>query len=318
MRKVAVLMIPPLLGACAGAAAAKWFLPDVPKADLPWLLGLMAPSLLLVLAFHELGHLLGGSLAGFAWRLFAVGPLLLIWQDGRTLVQYNKHVSMWGGFASALPNNWSAGFDWLKRGMLLVVAGGPIASAVLALAAGAGSLLLPSPLSVFCALTALFSTAIAIATMLPNTLGGMPSDGKRWLMLLRGGPEAERWCALGLLIALDLAGKPPREWPEDLVARATGAEDGSCDHLSGRILRAQSEWHRGRLDGIEADLSYVVDRSEKLPAMLRESYAQILRIWRAFRSEDREALQAEVKEMSRESRWLRTGTLTFYQNLAAD
>lgn len=84
----------------------------------------------------------------------------------------------------------------LRRRAAWMVAGGPLASLALALVGcGAHSVLGHTPASQISWFIGICSAAIFLATAIPSHLG-VQSDGSRLIMLWRGGPKAEEWCAL--------------------------------------------------------------------------------------------------------------------------
>ena len=86
-------------------------------------IGLLLP-LPLVLAIHEGGHLLGGKLAGFRFALFIVGPLMISRRKDGIKFSVNKSLGAYGGLAASFPTT----TDNLRKGMTMLVAGGPLAS----------------------------------------------------------------------------------------------------------------------------------------------------------------------------------------------
>jgi hypothetical protein len=77
----------------------------------------------------------------------------------------------------------------------------------------------------------LFSLYAGIAVFLPIQGKYLPNDGVRIRMLLRAGPEADRWCGLALLSAASAQGARPRELDPDLILRVTSISDESIDAL---------------------------------------------------------------------------------------
>jgi len=121
----------------------------------------------------------------------------------------------------------------------MVVAGGPLASFALALAAWAPLALgtsLPPLVDVVLGITALISAGLGVVTIIPMRSGGFASDGGRLLRLVRGGPVAERESAMLPLIALSTAETPPREWPREMVEAVVALRDGSSDECVGNLM----------------------------------------------------------------------------------
>jgi hypothetical protein len=197
------------------------------QISLPLLLLIAIGGLFSVIVVHELGHVLGGRLVGFRFRLLIVGPFKIDRIDTRLRLGWNRSVALAGGIAAASPTD---DRDLIRR-MLVYVAGGPAMSLIF----GATALLLQpftdGTLAFVLSMVGLASLAIALVTLIPMRSDGFSSDGARIRMLLRGGPEAERWCAVALL-ANDLFVRRPRDLPPALIERALSLPDNSPDHLS--------------------------------------------------------------------------------------
>ncbi len=192
-------------------------------------------ALLVVLLVHELGHLLGGRLVGFRAFLLIIGPLRLERSQAGWAMHLNQELALYGGMAG------SAATDArdLGRRTAVLVAGGPVASAALAL--GAALVLHALDLSprnanasftsLLCFLTlqalSLVSAAICIVTLVPMQTSGFLTDGARLLRLLRGGPVAERDIAIQAIIGSSLSGVRPRDWDTALIDTARELRDGS-------------------------------------------------------------------------------------------
>jgi len=189
------------------------------------------------IAVHELGHVLGGVIARFRFHLYVAGPLRVERDEatGRLRVGFNRVVSLAGGIAAMMPT----GTHDLRRRFALVLAGGPLASFALALAAWAPlglGVSLPPLADVVLGMTALVSAGLGVITLIPMKGGGFTSDGGRLLRLARGGAVAERESAMLPLIALSTAETPPREWPRALVEGVVALRDATADECVGNLM----------------------------------------------------------------------------------
>lgn len=179
------------------------------------------PVLLFILVMaHELGHLLGGHLAGFRAYLLLVGPLRVERVREQWTVGLNPRVATWGGLAASAPDD---ARDLRGRMALYAVAGpaanlltGGLVLAVLLAVEGP----LPPVLHAWLVAFLLGSLLLGVLTLIPGQAAGMYTDGGRLLRLMRTGPELEGELALIALTGLSLAGRRPREWPEALVDQA--------------------------------------------------------------------------------------------------
>ncbi len=228
------------------------------------LLLLLLPIWFLVVLAHEAGHLAGGVLAGFKPFQLVVGPLKLLWVEGRVRAELNRSLLLAGGVAVSLPPDGQN----LRRRMLLMVAGGPAGSLLLALLAlvamafanglPAAALLMATGLGLI----------ITVVTLVPMRAGGFYSDGARILMLLRGGPQAERWSAMALLVNATMAGRL-RELDPAIVARATALRDGTLDAAGAAFVVYGYELARGQIAAAGAQLDDVLEQLELYPAAMR-------------------------------------------------
>lgn len=246
--------LPAAFGMLTGSAIARFGLLDVPRQDARTLLYLLPFLLLTVLAVHELGHLLGGRLMGFRFCMFAAGPLLIVRENERIRVKFNRALSLWGGIASALPVT----FTDITRGMFVFTAFGPLTSFFFAAALW--------PVDLLAARTAsLFSLLIGLVTLVPMQTGGFLSDGGRMLMFLREPVKAKRWTALAMLSSLSLAMVRPRDWPEEVLTAARALPDDSADDVAAAWLEHKAALDRGELGRAASAIDYVDARRGQLP-----------------------------------------------------
>ncbi|MGZ8379810.1 MAG: site-2 protease family protein [Gemmatirosa sp.] len=218
------------------------------------------------LAAHELGHVIGGRLARFRFQLFVVGPLRVERDEHteRLKVGLNREASLYGGVAASMPLDTAR----LRTRMALVVAGGPMASVLLAVAAWAlARALTGAPLAqVVLVALSILSAGIACVTLIPLRSGGFSSDGARLLRLAQRGPEARREAATLPLIAMMGAGTPPREWPADMVRAAWEPADGSMEECFGQLLAYLHLLDLGRVEEAGAAIDRVMALRAAFPA----------------------------------------------------
>lgn len=231
-------------------------------------LPLVALTLWLAVVWHELGHVAGGWLAGFRLQLFAVGPLRFERRGPRYRWSFNRSLGLWGGFAATSPDPASlpAG-DALRRKMLLVVAGGPVASL-------AGGLLglplwvgdpLPPHLAFGVLIFAVTSIVVGVCTLVPVDIGSFVNDGRRLLDLGRNSAPGRRWLA-NVALAAVAPYRRPREWPADLVEDATDGAGADLDGVLARWMR--HAWHldRGEIAAARDWLGRALADVDRLPA----------------------------------------------------
>lgn len=190
-------------------------------------------AFLAALSLHQAGHLLAGRLTGFAAVRIKFGRFALL-ED----LEPTDVLSL--GFLVMRPDH---GKD-LRRRLMYLVAGGPLASLLVPLLLeaalgltqsrwGAIYFLLPAAVHVF----STFSFLLGIGSLLPDIDSrGNFSDGTRLLMLMKNDFRASRWLAIVELQLGLSSGRNPQDWGEDLAARALGHMDDSFDTVAANWL----------------------------------------------------------------------------------
>jgi hypothetical protein len=172
---------------------------------------------LLAVAIHELGHLAGGRAAGMQALSYIVGPLQIDFRADGWHWQRNRSWSTAGGLALVMPTPATT-----RRGLMLMVAGGPLSSFVLAGLAIALVPLLSGWWAGLAGALAVVSALIGLITSIPMR-AGLPSDGSQLLGLLRDDPNTrQRMVQLALLGATSV-GTRPRDWDPTVVAQVDTA-----------------------------------------------------------------------------------------------
>ena len=210
-------------------------------------------ALFLTTAIHELGHLLAGKLVRLRFHLLIIGPLQLSRDGKRLRLGWHKGSSIFNGLTGSIPND----NHNLPRRLLIFTLGGPLAS--LAQALLTGGLFLRWRADVYfinnvtwaaegAALLAVLGAIYFLSSLKPGSAySGQLADGGRLISLLRGGPEAERWCALAALYGADQRGQRPCDWDEKLVRQALQGFDHTQDGQNARLLAYQWALDNGRI-----------------------------------------------------------------------
>lgn len=200
----------------------------------------------LVIALHELGHLLAGLLQGFRMALYTAGFLGARGVEKGVQFFFNREMSMFGGLAATFPEQITSG-PALRRKFAWIVAAGPLTSLLVAiLSLGLGwwilpELLEPAPLMIraavlFLFITGGFSALIFLATSLPIPSTGFMTDGARFLSLLSGGEKGQREEAGLAVMSLMGAGKLPGEYPPELLTPLTALPPENLLGLNGHFV----------------------------------------------------------------------------------
>ena len=161
---------------------------------------------LLVLAVHEAGHLLGAFRHGMRFLLYIVGPFQLSRTPGGIRFSWAFNLGTMGGLAAATPNPDRP----LKPQLLSLIAGGPLASLVLAflgLLATSGD----GRVGAYGLIVFAMSFLIFLVTAIPLRGGGFMSDGMQFIEVIRGGRAVEERQALLVLMGQSLGGARPRD-----------------------------------------------------------------------------------------------------------
>jgi len=267
-----------VVGGVVGYAGARFFLADDTSASVYpdyyiWIILLFIPVLyFLVVAWHELGHVMAGKMENFTFHSFTVGPFA--WKredDGRIRFQWNRNLNVSGGVAVMLPE----GGENLANRFARYAAGGPVSSLLLTLLClGLCQVLSPGSLLRLVALvTALLSGLIFIATVLPFRAGGFSSDGLRVITLLRGGPEARADLAVLRAMALLRAGEPYDQLPiADFKAMETIEDVAPIQLVTGYYYQYLYHLSRKEIDQAETMFNMVMDNLSAYPKGLEGSF----------------------------------------------
>lgn len=233
----------------------------------PWIWLILVLNIFLVIAWHELGHLIGGWLSGFQFYLYAVGPLRIDRGPRGIEWNFNRNLSLWGGVAATSPApDKIASPEQLRTQMLSLVAGGPLASLIGVSAFWPATLLWPGqplPAAAF-GIFGFLSAAIFIATMMPIQTGGFMSDGARILNLLKQDSTADPWFAAIILGTLAQA-RRPREWPAALVNQVTAGTEVNYDAIMAMWMRFSWHLDQGKLNEARHWLDKSLEQVDQWP-----------------------------------------------------
>jgi hypothetical protein len=183
--------------------------------------------ILIVLGTHEVGHLLGGLSQGMRFLMLIVGPLGWHASASGPRFEWNTNLALMGGLAAALPTQVGTA---LRRQSMMLVAGGPLASFVLAMVALGVALVSGPRMAAYGTFVAATSFGIFLITLMPVRSGGFLSDGMQIWDLLQGGSASIEKNALLQIFVQSRDGVRPRDW--DAAAIDTLREGDSNDPLS--------------------------------------------------------------------------------------
>lgn len=204
--------------------------------DWPLVIGGLLLATWISITVHELGHLAGAVLSGLSPLMLFSGPLQIEFRSDRPYGSFNRHRATWGGLAVAIPGR-SHGLG--KRQAIWMVAGGPMASGLAALAC---FVLIPSTggiASLWILQVGLLSAAIAMGTLIPLQSGGFASDGRQLWQLLRGNKQALQRLRLAAIIGRNFSGHRPADWDFDELQSIVQESTQAMLKTSALLLAAQ-------------------------------------------------------------------------------
>jgi len=259
----------------------------------PWDLLALPVLILIVLGAHEIGHLLGGLAQGMRFLMLIVGPFGWHASVSGPRFEWNTNVALMGGLAATLPTKVDGA---LRQQLLVMIAGGPIASLLLTIIAVAAASLLDPRFAAYCIFIAATSFGIFLVTLMPVRSGGFMSDGMQLMDVLRGGAAVIERGALLQLFAQSLDGVRPRDWDATALDELEKADSKDPTRRTGGelflLLRAMDCQH-------EADIA-------RYRTLLEESVAE-------YPSGFRQSIHIELAICA----WLAGDTAAVRRHLAA-
>ncbi len=206
--------------------------------------------ILIVLGAHEIGHVLGGLSQGMRFLLLIVGPFGWHASVSGVRFEWNTNLALMGGIAATIPTKAGA---LRRRQLLVLVAGGPIASVLLTIFAVALATVSDPRFAAYCIFIAATSFGIFLVTLIPVRSGGFMSDGMQIIDVLRGGSAVAERDALMQVFAQSLNGIRPRDWDSSVVDRLSKMDSeeplrstGSALYLLYRAMDSQNSADVGR------------------------------------------------------------------------
>ena len=235
--------------------------------------GAIVVAWLVVVAAHELGHVLGGAAVRFRFFFFIVGPLRVEREiySGAIRVRRNTSISQAGGMAASFPTDARD----LPRRFFWFIFGGPLASLLFGLALVGAARGLSADEAPYARLAlgavGILSLLIFAVTMVPMSQGTIATDGARLFQLLRGELTAARHAATMPLIGLLTSGVAPRDWPRDLVERAVRDPDGTAEECQANLFAYSHYLDAGDVGRAGAHLDRGMALRETFPPLTQPS-----------------------------------------------
>jgi hypothetical protein len=225
--------------------------------------------ILVVLGVHEVGHLLGGMARGMRFLLLIVGPFQ--WHASATGLRFQwvRNLGLMGGLAATVPTRLGPG---LQQQLATMIAGGPMAS--LLLAGGAVALMTAADgrTAAYAGFVALASTGIFLVTAIPLRTGGFMSDGMQLVDLLRGGRSVAERTSLLQLTAESLAGVRPRDWEPTAVENVNALDSSEpMRRIAGWVLLLYRAMDCNETSRVARYRALLTEHVESFPDGFRQS-----------------------------------------------
>ncbi|MCU5371715.1 MULTISPECIES: M50 family metallopeptidase [Bacillus cereus group] len=248
---------------------------------------------LLVLAIHELGHVVVGLIGGLNFKFMTVGPITFQKEKGKVRIRENKLWAYFGGVAMLVPPsietpNLSKKWAWMTLG-------GPITSLLFGITFG--YIYMVSYYQYLLYFSVLHFVIFA-ATIIPIK-GTFLSDGMQFLILIKDDEKA-RQHLYNIQVSSELFSyKRPKDWDERLIELSEEKlkEDKSIrDIMSGLMLvfyaRADQEGMERAILYVETIVQLPVTKENKF---FVSSFHSWYLLYKALYEMDRLSLQ-EAKE----------------------
>jgi hypothetical protein len=248
---------------------------------------------LLVLAIHELGHVVVGLIGGLNFKFMTVGPITFQKEKRKVRIRENKLWAYFGGVAMLVPPsietpNLSKKWAWMTLG-------GPITSLLFGITSGYIYMVSYYQYLLY---FSVLHFVIFTATIVPIK-GTFLSDGMQFLILIKDDEKAKQHL-YNIQVSSELFSyKRPKDWDERLIeiSKEKLKEDKSIrDIMSGLMLvfyaRADQEGMERAIPYIEPIVQLPVTKENKF---FVSSFHSWYLLYKALYEMDRLSLQ-EAKE----------------------
>lgn len=177
-------------------------------------IGVIALLAIVTFFIHEVGHVVFGVAAGYQFNFLTAGPITI----ERGKISANKSWAFFGGIASCSPK--TDNVQIMSRQHFWFAAGGPIISLVVSVSLFILDFLFDLQWIKF---FGLLNLGIFIVTAIPLK-GGLKSDGRVMLELLRNGEDKEQLVSSMILIKEMMSPVHPMSWPPHLIEQTRTAQ----------------------------------------------------------------------------------------------
>ncbi|HHT7235895.1 TPA: M50 family metallopeptidase [Bacillus cereus] len=220
---------------------------------------------LLVLAIHELGHVICGLIVGLKFKFMTVGPITVQREKGKIRIRENKIWMYVGGVAMLVPS--STHTPNLSKKWAWMTLSGPLTSFVFGIVSGYIYMVSYYHMLLYFSVLHL---AIFVVTAIPIK-GTLLSDGMQFLILIKDDEKAREHLYTIQVSSELFSYKRPKDWDERLVeiSEEKIKEDKDIrDIMSGLMLVF---YVRADQEGMERAIPYV-EQIVQLPVTKENKY----------------------------------------------
>ncbi|MET3297944.1 UNVERIFIED_ORG: hypothetical protein ABIC81_004708 [Bacillus proteolyticus] len=220
---------------------------------------------LLVIAIHELGHVVFGLIGGLNFKFMTVGPITFQKEKGKVRIRENKLWAYFGGVAMLVPS--SIETPKLSKKWAWMTLGGPITSLLFGITFGYIYMVSYYQYLLY---FSVFHFVIFAVTIVPIK-GTLMSDGMQFLILIKDDEKAKQH-VYNIQVSSELFSyKRPKDWDKRLVELT---EDKIKEHKSIReIMSGLMLVFLARSDqkGMERAIPYI-EQVAQLPITKENKY----------------------------------------------
>lgn len=222
-----------------------------------------------VLGTHEVGHLLAGISQGMRFLMLIIGPFGWHASASGIRFEWNTNVELMGGLAAAAPTKMG---DSLSRQLLVMTAGGPITSLLLAALAVVLASFTDARLTGYLMYIAALSFGIFVVTLIPARNGSFMSDGMQIIDILRGGDAAIERAVVMQVFAQTMDGVRPRDWDATAIDQLSKTYSQGPTRNAGIALYLLSRaMDSGQPEDISRYRSHLGNDIDQFPAAFRQT-----------------------------------------------
>ncbi len=277
LRRITKVSLLGLIGAVVGYTATQFFFKINPSPEPSnfsiiekALLIIVIPiTLFLVIAVHELGHLLTGLAQGFRFQMYIVGPFGIRRHEETDKIQVylNRALNLAGGLAATTPvNNDPKNILRFARAVIA----GPLISLLL----GIMFIFISQHVTLFWKITYLIggisSLAIFLITIIPYKTGTFLSDGKRFLRLAFGTDKEKQIESAILRITATYVGNKNYSMLDPKDITLLKEDDSSLMHTMGFFYGYLYYYTRGDMEKANEERVIFEEKSRYFPPGLQQ------------------------------------------------